>query len=127
MVTASHMPFNRNGLKFFTKDGGLDKPHVKAILADAAMLCASDGLSAGEARGTWAHVGVVELGVDWVRGLGGRNRGGSWPPKRRGAVLSRCSSTYAGLEQQNRWVRVCSCIARSRLSENGHIGPRLAV
>ena len=23
MITASHLPFNRNGLKFFTKDGGL--------------------------------------------------------------------------------------------------------
>ena len=25
MITASHLPFNRNGLKFFTKDGGLEK------------------------------------------------------------------------------------------------------
>jgi len=32
MVTASHLPFNRNGLKFFTKDGGLNKEDITAIL-----------------------------------------------------------------------------------------------
>lgn len=32
MLTASHLPFNRNGLKFFTPQGGLDKPDIKAIL-----------------------------------------------------------------------------------------------
>lgn len=31
-ITASHHPFNRNGLKFFTKDGGLDSPDITAIL-----------------------------------------------------------------------------------------------
>lgn len=36
MITASHLPFNRNGLKFFTADGGLDKPDIKAILEIAA-------------------------------------------------------------------------------------------
>lgn len=32
MLTASHLPFNRNGLKFFTCDGGLDKNDITAIL-----------------------------------------------------------------------------------------------
>ncbi len=32
MITASHLPFNRNGFKFFTKDGGLEKQDIKAIL-----------------------------------------------------------------------------------------------
>lgn len=32
MLTASHLPFNRNGLKFFTKAGGLEKADVKGIL-----------------------------------------------------------------------------------------------
>ncbi len=36
MITASHLPFNRNGLKFFTKDGGLESEDVKAILTLAA-------------------------------------------------------------------------------------------
>ena len=32
MLTASHLPFNRNGLKFFTKEGGLNKNDISAIL-----------------------------------------------------------------------------------------------
>ncbi len=36
MVTASHLPFNRNGLKFFTPNGGLDKKDIAAILSIAA-------------------------------------------------------------------------------------------
>ncbi len=36
MVTASHLPFNRNGLKFFTPKGGLDKKDITSILAIAA-------------------------------------------------------------------------------------------
>ncbi|MCH4006595.1 MAG: phosphomannomutase/phosphoglucomutase [Eubacterium sp.] len=35
MVTASHLPFNRNGLKFFSKDGGLDKKDIARILTAA--------------------------------------------------------------------------------------------
>ena len=31
-ITASHHPFNRNGLKFFTKDGGLESTDIKNIL-----------------------------------------------------------------------------------------------
>ena len=41
MLTASHLPFNRNGAKFFTKDGGLDKTDVAAICAAAAEKCAA--------------------------------------------------------------------------------------
>ena len=36
MITASHLPFNRNGFKFFTKDGGLEKQDIAAILVFAA-------------------------------------------------------------------------------------------
>lgn len=36
MVTASHLPFNRNGLKFFTPKGGLDKKDIASILDIAA-------------------------------------------------------------------------------------------
>lgn len=35
MITASHLPFNRNGFKFFTANGGLEKEDIKAILAYA--------------------------------------------------------------------------------------------
>ncbi|MCR5666958.1 MAG: phosphomannomutase/phosphoglucomutase [Eubacterium sp.] len=36
MITASHLPYNRNGMKFFTEDGGLDKGDITAILKGAA-------------------------------------------------------------------------------------------
>ncbi len=32
MLTASHLPFNRNGMKFFTKEGGLGKKDIRQIL-----------------------------------------------------------------------------------------------
>ena len=35
MITASHLPFNRNGFKFFTAEGGLEKGDIKEILAYA--------------------------------------------------------------------------------------------
>ena len=36
MITASHLPFNRNGFKFFTPQGGLEKGDIKQILTFAA-------------------------------------------------------------------------------------------
>ncbi|MBU4439905.1 MAG: phosphomannomutase/phosphoglucomutase [Acetobacterium sp.] len=38
MVTASHLPFNRNGLKFFTRDGGLNKEDITEILEMAETI-----------------------------------------------------------------------------------------
>ena len=34
-ITASHHPFNRNGLKFFTREGGLEGSDIEAILTFA--------------------------------------------------------------------------------------------
>lgn len=51
MITASHLPFNRNGFKFFTKNGGLEKQDIAAIL----KLAGSDGH-------TGAAAGKVEKG-----------------------------------------------------------------
>ncbi len=36
MITASHLPFNRNGFKFFTPQGGLESKDIKEILAIAS-------------------------------------------------------------------------------------------
>lgn len=36
MITASHMPYDRNGLKFFTPEGGLDGKDIDEILQIAA-------------------------------------------------------------------------------------------
>ncbi|XP_077227003.1 phosphoglucosamine mutase family protein isoform X2 [Tasmannia lanceolata] len=38
MITASHLPYNRNGFKFFTNAGGLGKPDIKDILERAANI-----------------------------------------------------------------------------------------
>ena len=46
MITASHLPFNRNGFKFFTAGGGLEKGDIKEILEYAAS-DVTTGLSAG--------------------------------------------------------------------------------
>ena len=35
ICTASHLPWNRNGLKFFTSDGGLNKKDIGDILTRA--------------------------------------------------------------------------------------------
>ena len=47
MITASHLPFNRNGFKFFTAEGGLEKADIKQILEYAAGN-ESTGLMAGQ-------------------------------------------------------------------------------
>ena len=36
MITASHLPWNRNGFKFFTKEGGLDSEDIASILRTAS-------------------------------------------------------------------------------------------
>ena len=36
MITASHLPYNKNGLKFFTKEGGLEGKDIAEILSLAA-------------------------------------------------------------------------------------------
>lgn len=42
MMTASHLPSNRNGLKFFTRDGGLEKADIKEILAACGDLASKN-------------------------------------------------------------------------------------
>lgn len=42
MMTASHLPFNRNGLKFFTAQGGLEKADISRILEIAAQSTVTD-------------------------------------------------------------------------------------
>lgn len=38
LETASHLPYNRNGFKFFTDSGGLGKVDIKDILERAAEI-----------------------------------------------------------------------------------------
>lgn len=38
MITASHLPFNRNGIKFFTSQGGAEKEDISKILEIASTI-----------------------------------------------------------------------------------------
>lgn len=38
MITASHLPFNRNGVKFFDRNGGLEKTDITEILTIASEI-----------------------------------------------------------------------------------------
>jgi phosphomannomutase len=42
MITASHLPFNRNGYKFFDRDGGLEHDDITKVLETAAALEIAD-------------------------------------------------------------------------------------
>ena len=53
MITASHLPYNRNGLKFLTAAGGADKEDIQKILSYAA--------EAEEAHGTLDNVLKFDL------------------------------------------------------------------
>jgi len=60
MITASHLPFNRNGFKFFTCEGGLEKADIKQILehaeGDAATDMTGGTLQQGEFMDTYAAI-----------------------------------------------------------------------
>ncbi len=43
MITASHLPFNRNGMKFFTKEGGLEHDELTKVLENAIALAEQYG------------------------------------------------------------------------------------
>lgn len=50
MITASHLPFHRNGLKFFTPAGGVEKEDIAAILALAADITPTEAPAEPERR-----------------------------------------------------------------------------
>ncbi len=60
MITASHLPFNRNGFKFFTAEGGLEKGDIKQILefaaGDATTGLPTGRLVTGEFMDTYAKI-----------------------------------------------------------------------
>ena len=60
MITASHLPFNRNGFKFFTSEGGLEKQDIKEILAyaesDEKSPLSSGSLISGEFMDAYSKI-----------------------------------------------------------------------
>ena len=57
MATASHLPYERNGFKFFTAGGGFEKADIKEILTIAETLYA-DGADTAFAAGKIDFMGV---------------------------------------------------------------------
>lgn len=49
-ITASHHPFNRNGLKFFTKDGGLESEDITTLLQYAEAGKKPSGIAKGKVK-----------------------------------------------------------------------------
>ena len=73
MITASHLPFNRNGFKFFTAQGGLESADIKQILAYAE----SDevtGLNNGTVVTGYFMDTYAKLLADKVRAASGMER-----------------------------------------------------
>ncbi len=56
MITASHLPKERNGLKFFDRSGGFDKPDIKAILK-----AAGETEPAGAAESKYQKVKLIDI------------------------------------------------------------------
>lgn len=48
MMTASHLPFNRNGMKFFTNEGAIEKTDLKEVVNIAKEMKAIDGVKKGK-------------------------------------------------------------------------------
>lgn len=66
MVTASHLPFDRNGFKLFTASGGLEKADIKAILTAAAEIGADVCGEAPAEERDFISVYAADM-VDFIR------------------------------------------------------------
>ena len=60
MITASHLPFNRNGFKFFTAGGGLEKGDIKEILEFASSSAVAALSSADATSGLRTEAEIME-------------------------------------------------------------------
>ncbi len=73
MITASHLPFNRNGFKFFTFQGGLESADIKQILAYAESE-ETTGLAAGSlTNGTFMDT-YAKILADKIRAATGEDK-----------------------------------------------------
>lgn len=60
MITASHLPFNRNGMKFFISSGGLEKQDITQILA----LAEKGDFPYAQVPGTVAEIDFMSVYAD---------------------------------------------------------------
>ncbi len=73
MITASHLPFNRNGFKFFTAGGGLEKGDIKEILAYAGSDITTGVQPGTLAQGQFMDV-YAKILADKIRSASGQER-----------------------------------------------------
>ena len=73
MITASHLPFNRNGFKFFTSEGGLEKADIKEIL-DYAESNTSTGLKCGTLTNSEFMDTYAEILANKIRSAAGSEK-----------------------------------------------------
>lgn len=64
MITASHLPFNRNGMKFFTRSSGLDKADITEILNSATTL--NHEQFKAKAEGTIIPYKLIDVYADYL-------------------------------------------------------------
>ena len=70
MLTASHLPFNRNGLKFFTPEGGLESADITEILTYA-----QDGANLPEGSGSVKEFDYLSRYAEHISGIIKRETG----------------------------------------------------
>lgn len=62
MVTASHLPMERNGMKFFTPQGGLEKSDISRILE-----LAGEGITPSGSKGECGNVDIMTPYIDGLK------------------------------------------------------------
>uniref|UniRef100_A0A0E0A6V3 phosphoglucomutase (alpha-D-glucose-1,6-bisphosphate-dependent) n=1 Tax=Oryza glumipatula TaxID=40148 RepID=A0A0E0A6V3_9ORYZ len=96
MITASHLPYNRNGLKFFTSAGGLNKADIKDILEHASRIYEDSSHGSTQeleqaSKGEVSNVDYMSIYasdlVKAVRKSAGNKGRGPGPRRRGGAVI----------------------------------------
>ena len=73
MITASHLPFNRNGFKFFTAEGGLEKSDIAEILSFAASDAHTGLAAASVQKGEFMDV-YAKILADKIRAATGEEQ-----------------------------------------------------
>lgn len=84
MVTASHLPFNRNGIKFFDKDGGLEHDDITDILKIAETVSENEVADAEKQSQEIENFDLISKYADYLKnkiaeGLGANLEKGEKP------------------------------------------------
>ncbi len=63
MITASHLPYNRNGFKYFNKEGGLNKGDITEIIKSAEAIEEVKG----EAKGSYTKADLMSVYSQYLK------------------------------------------------------------